>query len=293
MKVMNDEVHEALTWIAVNAAHTQVAIKLQVTEEDVRKWVVEDAVALDQTYQLVDAYRQLRMEADALALQKMDAPIPPAQHVLMMLCGPANEKIVTVRPDGTVEIHKEGSAPEAAKIFWNAIQYEGQTLAQQLAAAQAEIARLTSVPPEMSGQTLAALAAIPDCCASDDSMAKPQCFPLGMETAKRVLEAVRQGQIPGLQLTAESAAAEQRALKERLQDQDDEFLTLDGHDSACVGIGRRCSKEPLLVYSREKILENLVKQGMNEEEAEEYLEFNIAGAWVGDLTPIIVESLPE
>jgi hypothetical protein len=59
-------------------------------------------------------------------------------------------------------------------------------------------------------------------------------------------------------------------------------------DEAIVGIGSRCGQPDLLVYSYEKIIDVLVKDGMEREEATEYADFNIVGAWVGEHTPIIL-----
>jgi hypothetical protein len=66
---------------------------------------------------------------------------------------------------------------------------------------------------------------------------------------------------------------------------DEEEITLaDGFADAFLGIGRQFGK-PLEVYSRRKCIEVLMEQ------AEEYFEFNLAGAWVGETTPIYLEEL--
>lgn len=52
----------------------------------------------------------------------------------------------------------------------------------------------------------------------------------------------------------------------------------------------------MVVYSIPKAILCLVDQGMSYEEAEEYLEFNSIGAWVGERTPmwiVPVEQLVE
>ena len=68
-------------------------------------------------------------------------------------------------------------------------------------------------------------------------------------------------------------------------------LTADGLDDAVLGIGYRCSKEPLLVYSVDKVIEILVRRdGMTPDEAREFFEFNIGGAWMGEGTPIWLET---
>ena len=68
------------------------------------------------------------------------------------------------------------------------------------------------------------------------------------------------------------------------------MLLADGFDDAFVGVGRRCGQPTLAVYSVEKCIEILVKDGATYEEAQEFLEYNSIGSWVGENTPIWVES---
>ncbi len=71
---------------------------------------------------------------------------------------------------------------------------------------------------------------------------------------------------------------------------DEEEITLaDGFADAFLGIGRQFGK-PVAVYSRRKCIEVLMET-MDEEQAEEYFEFNMAGAWIGESTPIYLEEL--
>jgi len=52
--------------------------------------------------------------------------------------------------------------------------------------------------------------------------------------------------------------------------------------------------EEVFVYSYDKILDILMTEDeMTEREAIDYIEYNIAGAYVGELTPILVRSLDE
>lgn len=69
-----------------------------------------------------------------------------------------------------------------------------------------------------------------------------------------------------------------------------ELLTLDGFDEAILGVVERCD---LLVvcYDRNKILEILMRD-MNLDEAMEYYEFNILGAYMGELTPVYLDYMP-
>ena len=72
----------------------------------------------------------------------------------------------------------------------------------------------------------------------------------------------------------------------------DEALLADGMDEAIVGIAQRFGLDPVPAYSRNKIIEILSLE-MTEDEAEEYFEFNIAGAWVGEGTPVFIDFLCE
>ena len=67
-------------------------------------------------------------------------------------------------------------------------------------------------------------------------------------------------------------------------------LVCDGLNDAIIGIARRCGQPALLVYDRERMVKSLMRSGpMTWEEADEYLSFNVEGAWVGEGTPIILD----
>lgn len=69
------------------------------------------------------------------------------------------------------------------------------------------------------------------------------------------------------------------------------MLLADGLEDAFVGVGRRCGQKDVAVYSIQKAIDVLVtRDGMSAEEAEEYLEFNSIGAWMGDETPVWLEA---
>ena len=60
-------------------------------------------------------------------------------------------------------------------------------------------------------------------------------------------------------------------------------------ESAFIGWSRRGNEPLLAVYSYEKMLDVCVERdGMEFEEAVEYVDFNCVGAWMGERTPIIV-----
>lgn len=64
---------------------------------------------------------------------------------------------------------------------------------------------------------------------------------------------------------------------------DETFLFADGFDEAILGVD---SMSMRVIYSVLKSLKVLKKQGMSEDEAIEYFDFNVIGAYVGEKTPI-------
>lgn len=70
---------------------------------------------------------------------------------------------------------------------------------------------------------------------------------------------------------------------------DETFLRADGFDNAIIGIGNQFANENVLIYSADKIIDIMMKRdGMTGEEALEYFEYNIKGAWMGKDTPIFI-----
>ena len=68
-----------------------------------------------------------------------------------------------------------------------------------------------------------------------------------------------------------------------------ELLFLEGFDAAIVGVGQRCGQPDIVAYDADKIIAILMKDhGMSEEDANEFYEFNIVGALVGDETPVFI-----
>jgi hypothetical protein len=64
---------------------------------------------------------------------------------------------------------------------------------------------------------------------------------------------------------------------------------MDGFDDAIIGYSQRINDPILAVYSWDLMVKVLMERdGMSDEEAMEYIDFNCLGAWVGEQTPIIV-----
>jgi hypothetical protein len=70
------------------------------------------------------------------------------------------------------------------------------------------------------------------------------------------------------------------------------MLKIDGHDDAVIGpamIWGNGERISVLVYDAEAIRTTLMERdNMDSDEAREYIEFNIEGAYMGPDTPILV-----
>ena len=67
---------------------------------------------------------------------------------------------------------------------------------------------------------------------------------------------------------------------------DTPILKFDGFDECVLGYEYNWDGNIRLIYSVDKILTNLVGDGMEVDDAIEYFEFNMRGAYVGEQTPI-------
>lgn len=82
-------------------------------------------------------------------------------------------------------------------------------------------------------------------------------------------------------------------INEHLNSIDESVLLMDGFDEALIGFTQRINEPILAVYSYFKMVHLLIhRDGMSIEDAEEFIDFNCIGAWLGERTPIIVTSLP-
>ena len=80
------------------------------------------------------------------------------------------------------------------------------------------------------------------------------------------------------------------SVREELQECSVEpLLFSDGFDDCIIGVSDDFGKMRV-VYSVEKMIENLMSSGDTYLDAIDWLEFNTLNAWVGENTPIYVES---
>jgi|TARA_R110000824_G_scaffold372234_1_gene562336 hypothetical protein len=73
----------------------------------------------------------------------------------------------------------------------------------------------------------------------------------------------------------------------------DDFLFADGFDSCIIGVSVGCYSGRV-VYDLQKTIESCVERdGMTYQEAVEWIEFNTISAYVGENTPIFIETFNE
>ena len=74
-----------------------------------------------------------------------------------------------------------------------------------------------------------------------------------------------------------------------LEPEDPKTLLADGFEEALMGYGTRFT-HGVAVYSKRKCLEVLVERDeMSRDEALEFFDFNVSGAYVGENTPVFLE----
>lgn len=77
--------------------------------------------------------------------------------------------------------------------------------------------------------------------------------------------------------------------REELAEDYPDLLFCDGLDDALIGVCHRFGMTAVALYDRSKIIEGYMRDGMSHEQAEEFFEFNVLGAWKGEETPAFAE----
>jgi hypothetical protein len=70
-------------------------------------------------------------------------------------------------------------------------------------------------------------------------------------------------------------------------DQDLLFMSEPEYDDAIIGVMERAGGSPVIAYDTQKILD-ILERSMPMEEAQEFFEYNILGAYMGDRTPVYI-----
>jgi len=65
------------------------------------------------------------------------------------------------------------------------------------------------------------------------------------------------------------------------------FMSEPEYDNAIIGVMERAGGSPVIAYDTQKILD-ILERSMPMEEAQEFFEYNILGAYMGDRTPVYI-----
>jgi hypothetical protein len=69
-----------------------------------------------------------------------------------------------------------------------------------------------------------------------------------------------------------------------------ELLTMAGYDDCIVGIVERFGQDPIVCYDTDKVICHLQNDGMDIDDAQDYLCYNLLGSWMGDATPCFLST---
>jgi hypothetical protein len=76
---------------------------------------------------------------------------------------------------------------------------------------------------------------------------------------------------------------------EEITDISPEAMLADGFDDAILGMCVQFGSEPVVAYDFNKCIEILIERdGMKREEAIDFINFNVIGAYVGLNTPVFI-----
>ena len=81
--------------------------------------------------------------------------------------------------------------------------------------------------------------------------------------------------------------------KEHLMEilEEEECLTADGFDDALVGC--TYGANVIAVYDINKMVEILMEEGTDYEDAVEFLDYNVVGAYLGEKTPLYINFVTQ
>ena len=65
------------------------------------------------------------------------------------------------------------------------------------------------------------------------------------------------------------------------------FMSEPEYDDAIIGVMERAGGSPVIAYDTQKILD-ILELSMPMEDAQEYFDYNILGAYMGDRTPVYI-----
>ena len=75
----------------------------------------------------------------------------------------------------------------------------------------------------------------------------------------------------------------------QLGDLNPDAALFDNMNNALIGLGYIGNADPVAVYSRTKLYDQLLADGLSQEDADEYYSGRFVSYFVGALTPVIVD----
>jgi hypothetical protein len=77
---------------------------------------------------------------------------------------------------------------------------------------------------------------------------------------------------------------------DRLEEENPDVILYPDYEEALIGICRRKGMNPVAIYDQKKCIDILIQDGMTEEEAIEWFQYNTIDAWVGENTPCFLDT---
>jgi hypothetical protein len=77
-------------------------------------------------------------------------------------------------------------------------------------------------------------------------------------------------------------------IEDQFPDEKDKILLADGLEEAFLGVSDSFNGVHVAIYDINTIISNFVRDGMSDEDAWEWFEYNIRGAFMGEYTPIFL-----
>lgn len=90
-----------------------------------------------------------------------------------------------------------------------------------------------------------------------------------------------------------------RTIRDVLAEVDPHLQLLEGYDDCIVGVVTGAGRSPAVCYDRDQIIRKIIDNSDYETEDDAYMgacehfDFNIAGAYVGDNTPVFITSIEK
>ena len=78
-------------------------------------------------------------------------------------------------------------------------------------------------------------------------------------------------------------------IQDKLEEENPEAILFPNYEDALIGICRRKGMNPVALYDQQKCIEILMQDGMSEDDAVEWFEYNTIDAWVGENTPCFLD----